>query len=92
MSGICVEIAPSLWGLQWFATKPMGSLVDPQSQDRRPKCVQLITLGRSDGGGHQSDQWASWASRDSEAEDTRHDCKVSGTALEVPLNNGEILT
>jgi hypothetical protein len=35
MSGDWREVTPSLWGFQWFSTKPLGSLVDPQSQDRR---------------------------------------------------------
>jgi hypothetical protein len=29
------EATPSSRGFQWFTTKPLGSLVDPQSQDRR---------------------------------------------------------
>jgi hypothetical protein len=29
------EATPSSRGFQWFTRKPLGSLVDPQSQDRR---------------------------------------------------------
>jgi hypothetical protein len=29
------EATPSLRGFQWLTRKPLGSLVDPQSQDRR---------------------------------------------------------
>jgi hypothetical protein len=32
---ILVEATPSSQGLQWFTRKPMGSLVDPQSEDER---------------------------------------------------------
>jgi hypothetical protein len=28
-------VRPSSWGFWWFTRKPLGSLVDPQSQDRR---------------------------------------------------------
>jgi hypothetical protein len=31
------EATPSSRGFQWFTRKPLGSLVDPQSQGRRPK-------------------------------------------------------
>jgi hypothetical protein len=29
------EATPSSWGFLWFTRKPLGSLVDPQSKDRR---------------------------------------------------------
>jgi hypothetical protein len=32
------EVTPSSWGFRWFTRKPLGSLVDPQSQDRRRSC------------------------------------------------------
>jgi hypothetical protein len=35
MSRIGVKVAPSPWGLRQFTTKMLGSLVEPQSQDRR---------------------------------------------------------
>jgi hypothetical protein len=38
MSGDWWEATPSSRGFKWSTTKPLGSLVDPQSQDRRPKC------------------------------------------------------
>jgi hypothetical protein len=41
------EATPSSWGFQWFTRKPLGSLVDPQSQDRRTE----------DGGAAASDRW-----------------------------------
>jgi hypothetical protein len=31
------EATPSSRGFRWFTRKPLGSLVDPQSQDRKPK-------------------------------------------------------
>jgi hypothetical protein len=44
------EATPSSQGFQWFTRKPLGSLVDPQTQDRRTE----------DGAGaapDQSDRW-----------------------------------
>jgi hypothetical protein len=60
MSGIAVETAPSPWGLQQFTTKSSGSLVEPQSQDKRL-------------GGRKRDPGAS---RDFEAEDMPRDRKA----------------
>jgi hypothetical protein len=31
------EATLSSWGFRWFTRKALGSFVDPQSQDRRPK-------------------------------------------------------
>jgi hypothetical protein len=54
MSGIDVEAAPSPRDLRWFTTKSLGSLIEPQSQDRR--------LGGL--------RWDLGTSRDFEVEDT----------------------
>jgi hypothetical protein len=41
MSGDWWQATPSLRGFHWVTTKPLGSLVDPQSQDRTPKCSSI---------------------------------------------------
>jgi hypothetical protein len=55
-----VEATLSSRGFQWFTRKPLGSLVDPQSQGRRPEATE-------------SDQCATTQSGDFGAEDTRRD-------------------
>jgi hypothetical protein len=47
------EATPSSWGFRWFARKPLGSLVDPQSQDRRTEDGAATVPDRSD----RSDRW-----------------------------------
>jgi hypothetical protein len=42
------EATPSLRGFQWFTRRPLGSLVDPQRQDRRTKDRGEVGLDRSD--------------------------------------------
>jgi hypothetical protein len=42
------EATPSSWGFQWFTRKPLGSLVDPQSQDRRTEDGAAAALDWSD--------------------------------------------
>jgi hypothetical protein len=42
------EVAPSLRGFRWFTRKPLGSLVDPQSQDRRTEDGATAAPDRSD--------------------------------------------
>jgi hypothetical protein len=42
------EATPSSRGFQWFTRKPLGSLVDPQSQDRRTKDGATVVPDRSD--------------------------------------------
>jgi hypothetical protein len=42
------EATPSLQGFQWFTRKPLGSLVDPQSQDRRTEDGAAAVPDRSD--------------------------------------------
>jgi hypothetical protein len=42
------EATPSSWGFKWFTGKPLGSLVDPQRQDRRTKDGDAAFLDRSD--------------------------------------------
>jgi hypothetical protein len=59
MSGIGVQAAPCLLGLRQFGTKPSGSLVEPQRQDRR--------IG--------GQRWDPGVSRDFEVEGTRRDRK-----------------
>jgi hypothetical protein len=41
------EATPSSWGFQWFTRKPLGSLVDPQSQDRRTEDGAAVVPDRS---------------------------------------------
>jgi hypothetical protein len=61
-----VEATPSSRGFRWFARKPLGSLVDPQSQDRRTEDGAVAALDRSD-------RCATTQSGIFEAEDTRRD-------------------
>jgi hypothetical protein len=42
------EATLSSRGFQWFTRKPLGSLVDPQSQDRRTKDGDAAAPDRSD--------------------------------------------
>jgi hypothetical protein len=42
------EATPSSRGFQWFTRKPLGSLVDPQSQDRRTEDGAATAPDRSD--------------------------------------------
>jgi hypothetical protein len=42
------EATPSSRGFWWFTRKPLGSLVDPQSQDRRTEDGVAIAPDRSD--------------------------------------------
>jgi hypothetical protein len=42
------EATSSSWGFQWFTRKPLGSLVDPQSQDRRTEDGDATAPDRSD--------------------------------------------
>jgi hypothetical protein len=42
------EATPSSRGFQWFTRKPLGSLVDPQNQDRRIEDGGVATSDRSD--------------------------------------------
>jgi hypothetical protein len=65
-------------GFRWFTRKPLGSLVYPQSQDRRTE----------DGGAaasDRSDRCATTQSGDFEAEDTRQDRKACVEAKEVSV-------
>jgi hypothetical protein len=50
------EATPSLWGFQWFTRKPLGSLVDPQSQDRRTEDGAAVAPDRSDRGSDRSNR------------------------------------
>jgi hypothetical protein len=42
------EATSSSWGFQWFTRKPLGSLVDPQSQDQRTEDGGAAASDRSD--------------------------------------------
>jgi hypothetical protein len=42
------EATPSSWGFRWFTRKPLGSFVDPQSQDRRTEDGVAAAPDRSD--------------------------------------------
>jgi hypothetical protein len=42
------EDTPSSRGFQWFTKKPLGSLVDPHSQDRRTEDGGVAASDRSD--------------------------------------------
>jgi hypothetical protein len=42
------EATPSSWGFQWFTRKPLGSLFDPQSQNRRTEDGGAAASDRSD--------------------------------------------
>jgi hypothetical protein len=42
------EATPSSRGFQWFTRKPLGSLVDPKSQDRRTEDGAVAAPDRSD--------------------------------------------
>jgi hypothetical protein len=42
------EATQSLRGFQWFTRKPLGSLVDPQSQDRRTEDGAATAPNQSD--------------------------------------------
>jgi hypothetical protein len=42
------EATSSSWGFQWFTRKPLGSLVDPESQDRRTEDGAATVPDRSD--------------------------------------------
>jgi hypothetical protein len=43
-----VEATPSSRGFQWFTRKPLVSLVDPQSQDRRTEDDTAVAPDLSD--------------------------------------------
>jgi hypothetical protein len=52
------EAAPSSQGFQWFTRKPLGSLVDPQSQDQRTEDGAVAAPDRGlTGGSDRSDRW-----------------------------------
>jgi hypothetical protein len=72
------EATPSSWGFQWFTRKSLGSLVDPQSQDRRTE----------DGGAAASDRSDRCATTQSgifKAEDTRRDREACIEAKQVAV-------
>jgi hypothetical protein len=88
------EATSSLQGSQWFTRKPLGSLVDPQSQDRRTDDGGAAASDRSDwwvgpvgtsltGEEHRSDRCATTQSGDFDAEDTRRDRKACVEAKQV---------
>jgi hypothetical protein len=72
------EATPSSRGFQWFNGKPLGSLVDPQSQDRRTEDGAAAAPDRSD-------RCATTQYRIFEAEDTCRDCKACIEAKQVAV-------
>jgi hypothetical protein len=81
MRGDWRDATPSPRGFQWFITKPIGYLAEPQSQGRRPKRCNIRPVGPVGQAGvtgdeHRSDQCAPRAYGDFEAEDTRRDRKA----------------
>jgi hypothetical protein len=67
------EATPSSRGFWWFTRKPLGSLANPQSQDRRTK----------DGGATAPDRSATMQSEDFEAKDMGRDRKACIEAKKV---------
>jgi hypothetical protein len=45
---ILAEATPSSQGFRWFTRKPLGSLVDPQSQGRKTEDGDAVAPDRSD--------------------------------------------
>jgi hypothetical protein len=101
------EATPSSRGFWWFTRKPLGSLVDPQRQDRRTEHGTAAAPDRSDqwvwpvgttltGEEHRSDRCATTQSGIFEAEDTRRDrmacVKVKQGAVAGHPSDAEILT
>jgi hypothetical protein len=72
------EATQSSRGFQWFTRKPLGSSVDPQSQDRRTKDSATAVPDRSD-------RSATTQSGIFEAEDTRQDRKACVEAKQVAV-------
>jgi hypothetical protein len=72
------EATPSSRGFQWFTRKPLGSLVDPRSQDRRTEDGGVAASDRSD-------RCATTQSGDFEAEDTHRDRKACVEAKQVAI-------
>jgi hypothetical protein len=91
------EATPSSRGFRWFTRKPLGSLVDPQSQDQITEDGGAAASDRSDqwvwpvwpvgtdltGEEHQSNRCATTQSGDFKAEDTRRDRKPCVEARQV---------
>jgi hypothetical protein len=73
---VIAEATPSSRGFQWFTIKQLGSLVDPQIQDRR-------TEDEGAAASDCSDQCATTQSGIFEAEDTRRDRKACVEAKQV---------
>jgi hypothetical protein len=75
---LLAEATLSSRGFQWFTRKPLGSLVDPQIQDRRTKDGGAATL-------NQSDWCATTQFGDFEPEDTHRDRKACIKAKQVAV-------
>jgi hypothetical protein len=82
------EATPSSRDFRWFTRKPLGSLVDPKSQDRRTEDSAAAVPDRSD-------RCATTQSGIFEVEDTRRDRKACVEAKQVAvaghLSDGESL-
>jgi hypothetical protein len=72
------ENTPSSRGFRWFTRKPLGSLVDPQSQDRRTEDGAAVVPDRSN-------RCATTQSGIFEAEDTCRDRKACVEAKQVAV-------
>jgi hypothetical protein len=82
-----VEATPSSRGFRWLTRKPLGSFVDPQSEDQRTEDGDAAAPDQSDrwvwpvgtgltGDEHRSNRCATTQSGDFKAEDTRRDRKA----------------
>jgi hypothetical protein len=79
------EATPSSRGFRPFTRKPLGSLVDPQSQDRRTEDGAAAVPDRSDRWEHRSDRCATTQSGIFEGEDMRRDRKACIEAKQVAV-------
>jgi hypothetical protein len=78
------EATPTWGGFRWFTRKPLGSLVDPQSHDRRTEDGDAMARSLTNEE-HWSDRCATTQSRDFEAEDTRRDRNACVEAKKVAV-------
>jgi hypothetical protein len=78
-----MEATPSSRAFRWFTKKPLGSLADPQSHDRRTEDgVQQLQTSLT-GGTDRFDRCATTQFGYFEAEDTHRDRKACVEAKQV---------